>query len=121
MLQRYTGLQWAWWIVPAAIVLSRVGRGEEILALGGRELPCHWIEAARLWASGDLAAAADRFEEIGSAADEAFARAEEAERLISQGRRAEAELFSSRALELYRGMGATAFIREAETLLAPSA
>jgi hypothetical protein len=27
----------------------------------------------------------------------------------------------SRALELYRGMGATAFIREAETLLAPPA
>ena len=120
-VNREAGLQWAWWIVPAAIVLSRVGRADEILALGGQELPCRWIEAARLWASGDLAGAADRFEEIGSAADEAFARAEEAERLISQGRRAEAEPFLSRALELNRGMGATAFIREAETLLAPPA
>jgi tetratricopeptide (TPR) repeat protein len=120
-VNREAGLQWAWWIVPAAIVLSRVDRAEEILALGGQELPCRWIEAARLWASGDQAGAADRFEEIGSAADEAFARAEEAERLISQGRRAEAEPFLSRALELYRGMGATSFIREAETLLAPPA
>jgi class 3 adenylate cyclase len=114
-------MDWSWWIVPAAFILTEAGRAEEILALGGEDLPSRWIQAARLWASGDRAAAADRFEEIGSAPDEAYARVKEAERLIAAGRRAEAEPFLSRALELYRGMGATAFIREAEQLLAPPA
>jgi class 3 adenylate cyclase len=114
-------MDWAWWVVPAAIVLSGTGRASDLLALGGEDLPCRWIEAARLWASGDLAGSADCFERIGSAPDEAYARMKEAERLIADGRRAEAEPFLSRALELYRGMGATAFIREAEQLLAPPA
>jgi tetratricopeptide (TPR) repeat protein len=111
----------AWWIVPAAIVLSEVGRGQEILALGGESLPSRWVQAVRLWAVGDLAGAADRFEKIGSAPDEAYARVREAERLVATGHRAEAEPFLSRALELYRAMGATAFIRDAERLLAPPA
>jgi class 3 adenylate cyclase/tetratricopeptide (TPR) repeat protein len=114
-------MDWAWWIVPASFVLSNVGRAADLLALGGEGLPCRWIEAARLWASGELAAAGDRFEEIGSAPDEAYARVREAERLVAAGARAEAEPFLSRALELYRAMGATAFIQEAELLLAPPA
>jgi class 3 adenylate cyclase/tetratricopeptide (TPR) repeat protein len=114
-------MDWAWWMVPAAVVLTDLGRAEELLALGGQELPCRWVHAARAWASGDLPGAADLFEEIGSAGDEAAARATYAERLIGEGRRAEAEPFLSRALELYRAMGATAFIRDAELLLAPPA
>lgn len=114
-------MDWAWWIVPAAIVLTDAGRGEDILALGGEDLPSRWVQAGRLWASGDLVGAADRLEDIGSAGDEAFARAREAERLVAAGHRAEAEPFLARALELFRGMGATAFIRDAELLLAPPA
>jgi hypothetical protein len=98
-----------------------VGRAADVLALGGEDLPCRWIDAARLWAEGALAEAADRFEEIGSAPDEAYARFKEAERLVAAGSRAEAEPFLSRALELHRAMGATAFIQEAERLLAPPA
>jgi tetratricopeptide (TPR) repeat protein len=115
------GMDWAWWIVAAAIVLAEVGRAEEILTLGGEDLPSRWVVAARHWANGDLPGAADVLEEIGSAPDEAHARTREAERLISSGHRAAAEPFLSRALELYRGMGATALIREAERLLAPPA
>ena len=111
----------AWWIVQAAMVLTDAGRGEEILALGGADLPSRWIAAAQAWASGDLVDAADRFAEIGSIPDEAYARQREAERLIVAGRRDEAEPHLSRALELYRGMGATAFILRAEQLLAPPA
>jgi tetratricopeptide (TPR) repeat protein len=114
-------MDWSWWIVPAAVVLTEVGRAEEILALGGEDLPSRWVQAARLWAAGDVSGAGDLFEEIGSAPDEAYARAKEAERLVAAGARAEAEPFLSRALELYRGMGATAFIQEAELLLAPPA
>jgi tetratricopeptide (TPR) repeat protein len=111
----------SWWIVPAALVFMEVGRDKEILALAGGELPSRWIQAARSWASRDVPGAADRFAEIGSAPDEAYARARHAELLIAEGRRAEAEPFLSRALELYRGMGATALIRETERLLAPPA
>jgi hypothetical protein len=71
--------------------------------------------------AGDLSGAADLFDEIGSAGDEATARAKEAEGLIAAGRRPEAEPFLSRALDLYRSMGATAFIRDAERLLAAPA
>jgi len=112
---------WAWWIVPAAVVLSGTGRASKILALGGEELPSGWIQAARRWAMGDLSGAADLFDEMGSAGDEAAARTAEADRLITQGKRPDAEPFLSRALELYRMMGATAFIQEAERLLAPPA
>jgi class 3 adenylate cyclase len=115
------GMDWAWWIVPTSFVLSDVGRAADVLALGGEDLPCRWIDAARLWASGAFAEAADRFEEIGSAPDEAYARFKEAERLVIAGSRAEAEPFLSRALELYRAMGATTFIQEAERLLATPA
>jgi class 3 adenylate cyclase/tetratricopeptide (TPR) repeat protein len=114
-------MDWAWWIVPAAVVLSGIGRAEEILALGGANLPSPWVMAARRWSAGDLSGAADLFDEIGSAGDEATARAKEAERLIAAGRRPEAEPFLSRALDLYRGMGATAFMRDAERLLAAPA
>jgi tetratricopeptide (TPR) repeat protein len=114
-------MDWTWWIVPAAVILTEVGRGQEILALGGDGLPSRWIQAARCWALGDLTGAADLFQQIGSAGEEAYARTKHAERLIATGHRAEAEPFLSRALELYREMGATAFIREAERLLAPPA
>jgi tetratricopeptide (TPR) repeat protein len=112
---------WAWWIVPATVVLTSMGRADDILALGGQELSSGWIQAARRWASGDLAGAADLFHDIGSAGDEAAARTKEADRLIAEGRRPEAEPFLARALELHRGMGATAYVHDAERLLAPPA
>jgi class 3 adenylate cyclase/tetratricopeptide (TPR) repeat protein len=114
-------LDWSWWFFSAAIVLTDVGRAQDLLDLGGEDLPTDWVQAGRLWAMGDMAGAADLFQAVGCAPDEAYARVREAERLVAAGRRAEAEPFLSRALELYRGMGATAFIREAEQLLAPPA
>lgn len=111
----------SWWIAAAAIVFGEVGRGDEILALGGEHLPSRWIRAARSWAAGDAGGAADVFAEIGSAPDEAYARLKQAERLLEAGSRNEAEPFLDRALELFRGMGATAFVQQAERLLAPPA
>jgi tetratricopeptide (TPR) repeat protein len=114
-------LDWSWWILQASIVLTEHGRGDDLLALGGEDLPSDWVRAARLWASGDLAGAADLLEKMGAAPDEAYARMKEAERLIAAGRRTDAEPFLARALELYRTMGADGSIREAERLLAPPA
>jgi Tetratricopeptide repeat len=111
----------AWWILPAAIILSAAGRGGDLLALGGEGLPCGWADATRRWASGDLGGAADRLREMGARADEAYARLTLADRLVAAGSRADAEVFLARALELFRTMGATRFVREAERLLAPPA
>ena len=114
-------LDWAWWFLSAAIVLMDVGRAQDLLDLGGEDLPTGWVQAGRRWAMGDLAGAAECLQEVGSAPDEAYARLREAERLVAAERHAEAEPFLSRALELNRGMGATAFILEAEEMLAPPA
>jgi len=121
MIDPLPSMDRAWWIVPATMILTAAGRSQEILDLGGADFPSRWIGAARSWATGDFADAADRFAEIGTVPDEAHARQREAERLIAAGRRAEAEPFLSRAIELYRSMGATAFVREAERVLAPPA
>ncbi len=120
-LDRGPAMDWSLWIVAAAIVLSEVGRADEILSLDVEHLPSRWIKAARQWASDDLAGAGNTFEEIGSVPDEAYARMREAERLLDRGRRAEARVPLSRALELYRSTGATAFIRETERMLATPA
>ncbi len=114
-------LDWSWWILAASIVLTARGRGEGLLALGGSDLPSGWVDAARLWASGDMTGAGDRLQEMGAGPDEAYARMKDAERLIAAGRRPEAEPLLARALELYRRMGATGSVLEAERLLAPSA
>jgi tetratricopeptide (TPR) repeat protein len=114
-------MDWSWWFLSAAIILRDLGRGQEILDLGGEDLPTGWVQAARRWATGVVAGAAERLREVGSAPDEAYARFREAERLIADGRRAEAEPFLSRALELHRALGATTFVRAAERLLAPPA
>jgi class 3 adenylate cyclase/tetratricopeptide (TPR) repeat protein len=112
---------WSYWIVEAAMALREVGRAEELLALGGEDVGSEWIPAARRLAGNDFAGAADIFERIGSVADEAFARTKEAEELIDAGRRDEAQPPLARALQLFRAMGAAAFLRDAERLLAPSA
>jgi class 3 adenylate cyclase/tetratricopeptide (TPR) repeat protein len=118
IVDRKPTMDWAWWIVPASIILTHAGRGAEILALGGENVPSRWIEAARLWASGNLAGAGDRFEEIGSAADEVYARIGASRRLLAEDRRAGAEPFLARALELSERMGASALTQEVRQLLA---
>ena len=112
---------WSYLIVEAAMVLREVGRAEELLALGGEDVGSEWIRAARRLVADDFAGAAEIFEGVGSVADEAFARTTEAQVLIAAGRRDEAQPTLARALHLYRAMGATAFLRDAERLLAPSA
>ncbi len=111
------GGEWAWWIVAAAIVLTEVGRANEILALGGEGSPSRWVAAARSWAAGDLPGAAAIFEEIGAAPDEAYARLCEARHLIAEDRRPDARPQLDRVIELSRQMGATSYLREAESLI----
>jgi len=80
-----------------------------------------WFEASRRVVSGNLLGAADLCAEIGSLPDEAYARLRSAEIFAHEGRRADADAQLKRALAFYGSVGAAAYARRAEVLLAPSA
>jgi len=65
--------------------------------------------------------AADLFADMGFVIDEPKARVRYGEELIEHGRRSEGVEQIERALEFYRSVGATRFIRQAEELIAASA
>jgi class 3 adenylate cyclase/tetratricopeptide (TPR) repeat protein len=109
------------WVNPVlelAWILTGLGRGAEFLELVARaERSTKWLEAATAFARGDLELAADICAEIGVVANEAYTRLRAAGKLLEEGRRADAEAQLQRALEFYRSVGATFYIREAEALM----
>ncbi len=66
----------------------------------------------------DLLGAADALAELGAASHEAYLRLRAGERLLGEGRVEEGVDQLERALAFYRGVRATRFIAEAESLLA---
>jgi class 3 adenylate cyclase/tetratricopeptide (TPR) repeat protein len=90
---------------------QKLGRGEEVLAAAKDEqLETPWLFAARAIAAGDFVRAAEIFTEIGDVSLEAFYR-------LQTGVEQEVR----QALAFYRGVAATRYLREGETLLAASA
>jgi class 3 adenylate cyclase len=83
--------------------------------------PTRWFQAAAAMAAGRFAEAADRFAEIGSLPDEAFARLRAAERLLAVGARTEGGAQLKRALAFFRQVGAGGYLSRAEALVAASA
>jgi hypothetical protein len=94
-----------------AVTLVLLDRGDDFRVVADRSPgPSAWLDAATAFVGGDYVGAADIYAEIGSLPDEADAR-------LRSG--IESEVL--RALEFYRSVGATRYIREAESLLAASA
>jgi tetratricopeptide (TPR) repeat protein len=107
------------WTTDAAVVLSLVDRQEAYLsAISETTVNSPWRRAAVEYLSGDPAAAAEIYAEIGAGPDEAYARLRAAELLLREGRRADADLELERAMAFWRKAGATAYLREGEALLA---
>jgi hypothetical protein len=79
------------------------------------------FRAARAVLAEDYAGAASIFRSIGMKQSESRARLRLAERLVAEGRRAEADQELASALAFFRSVGATRYVREAESLLAASA
>jgi class 3 adenylate cyclase len=99
------------WAAQLAGVLAGAGRSHEFLQTAETaNVRTRWLEAAVAVATRDFAAAADVYAEIGSLPDEAYARL-----------RTGSEPQVRRALEFYRSVGATRYIREGEAMLAASA
>jgi hypothetical protein len=110
------------WSGKLAVVLHTLGRGAELIELVGRlTRPTPWLQAALAIARGRFDRAADLYAQIGSLPDEAFARLQAAKQLLATGRRAEGNTHLQRVVAFYREVGATAYLREAEVLLAATA
>ena len=105
-----------------AWILLWLGREGDLLSLIDRStVDVAWIDAARAVCRREFARAADVCVQIGTRPDEAYARLRAAEQLSADGRRAEADAQLQQALAFYRSVGATRYIRNAESLLAASA
>jgi class 3 adenylate cyclase/tetratricopeptide (TPR) repeat protein len=95
---------------------------EEVTAAIDRARPeTRWADAARAVVQDRFEEAADLFYDIGQLDDEADARLRAAEKLVRDGRRDEADGQLQKALAFYRSVGATRYVREAQSVLAASA
>jgi tetratricopeptide (TPR) repeat protein len=106
------------WLIDLGWLLLDLGRADEFPPSWHEGV---WLDAGRAVAAGDFAGAANVLGASGLRVDEAYARLREAERLARAGEAAEAAAQRDLALAFYRGVGATAYIRRAELLLAATA
>jgi class 3 adenylate cyclase/tetratricopeptide (TPR) repeat protein len=106
------------WLFDLATIVLLLGREAELLKALRQTDPSPWRAAAAAYASGDFLAAAEQYAALGVLPYEAHARLRSAEGLVREGRRAEADADLQRSLAFWRSVGATAYVREGEALLA---
>ncbi|MGZ8694271.1 MAG: ATP-binding protein, partial [Gaiellaceae bacterium] len=106
------------WLRELWFVLDRHGVVEELRPLLAELDRTPWVDAAVALVDGDLASAADIYAQLPAPAVEADVRMRAADRLAAEGRTVEADAEARRALAFYRAVGATAYVRHAESLLA---
>ena len=108
------------WVVDLAVVHEGLREDGPLLpAPAPVNLP--WLAAAEAYTAAEFASAADVLGRIGTLPDEAFTRLRAGEALAAAGRHSEADLELLRALDFYRSVGASRYVRRAEGLLAASA
>jgi hypothetical protein len=110
------------WLGDIVVALRVLGMEAEIIeseSLAPLKTP--WLVAASAYAAGNFSEAGDTYSSIGSRPDEAYARLRAAEALVLADRRAEANVELQHALAFWRSVGAMAYVREGEALLAASA
>jgi class 3 adenylate cyclase/tetratricopeptide (TPR) repeat protein len=108
------------WLAYALPTIIALERGDELAEISkSASVKTRWLEAALALTDGDPREAAHIFARIGSLPDEAYARLRAAEVLAATGRRGEADQELGPALDFFRAVGATRYVREGETLLAP--
>jgi class 3 adenylate cyclase/tetratricopeptide (TPR) repeat protein len=110
------------WLSDLAVALVQLGTGAELAALIDKSpVKTPWRKAAAAYVSGGFQAAAAEYSAIGARPEEADARLRAAETLVREGRRTEADDELKRSLAFWRSVGATAYVREGEALMAASA
>ena len=98
-----------------------LGRRNEARRWLGTPRNSPWFAAARALIDQEFVRAAESFDSMGAARSAALARLRAAQELVKTGRPAELDNQLRPALNFFRSVGATRFIREAEVLLAASA
>jgi tetratricopeptide (TPR) repeat protein len=109
----------SYWVSDLAFTLRQVDR-PDALATAARSAPAasRWLDAGLALDDGDAAGAAEKYVEIGCLPDEATARLFAARAALAAGGRAAAEAQLRLALETFRQLAATRYLREAEALMA---
>jgi tetratricopeptide (TPR) repeat protein len=110
------------WVIYLGLALEDLGRLDDIAELVSRvSFPSPFLDLLAALAAGDLVGAADRLGEAGWRSEEAMVRLRAGGRLLTAGRHAEGEAQLARALDFFRSVRATAYLQEAEHVLARSA
>jgi class 3 adenylate cyclase/tetratricopeptide (TPR) repeat protein len=109
------------WLADLAAALVALDKQDELREPAEQVLRTPWLEAALALATGEFARAAEVYGAMGFRPDEAYARLRAAEAFVAEGRRAEADAELQASLGFWRSVGATAYIREGEALMAASA
>jgi class 3 adenylate cyclase/tetratricopeptide (TPR) repeat protein len=113
----------AFWLADLAVALADLNRGPDLerASRAYLQIPTRWLDAALAVVQGRDLEAAGTYAAIGSLPDEAEARVRAAEALTHGTRRGEAEAALTPALEFYRSVQATGWLRRAEPLVAEHA
>jgi class 3 adenylate cyclase len=98
-----------------------LGRRDEARQWLGAPRDSPWFTVAHALADQEFVRAAESLDSMGAARSAALARLRAAQELVKTGRPAEAHNQLRHALNFFRSVGATRFIREGEALLAASA
>jgi class 3 adenylate cyclase/tetratricopeptide (TPR) repeat protein len=107
------------WLNDLVVAVPLLGKERQLLeGLAHAEISTPWRKAAVAYVSGDFLGAADVYASLGALPEEAYSRLRAADALLSEGRRAEADVELQQALAFWRSVGATAYVREGEALLA---
>jgi class 3 adenylate cyclase/tetratricopeptide (TPR) repeat protein len=109
------------WIVDSARLARDTGRLDAWWTRASNEPRSPYVEIGEAVARGDDAAAAELFAAKGHVTEAAYAHLRAAETLAGEGRRADAKEHARSALEFYASVGASAYVRRGESLLAVSA
>jgi class 3 adenylate cyclase/tetratricopeptide (TPR) repeat protein len=121
LVGEHGGFAYFFWIVDSAWLARDTGRLDAWWELANRELPSPLLDIGKAVARGDDAAAAELFEAKGHVTEAAYAHVRAAEALAAQGRRGEAESHARSGIDFYASVGASAYVRRLEALLAVSA
>jgi hypothetical protein len=109
-------------LITFAWVACDLGRSDELLATLEVAPRTPWVDAAIAIAGAEPARAADILERLSCRTGESYTRLRAAEALTRRrGRRGDGDAELAKALAFYRQARATAYLREAEALLAATA
>ena len=106
------------WLIEFAWLVRDLGLGDELAAALRKYSEIPWIDDMKAITSEDPLGAVAILADLGSRPGEAFTRLRVAETLAAEGRGVESEAHLGKAVEFYRSVRATRFIRQAEVLMA---